>query len=59
MQTNEMCEYYEYVPEKKLPWCIKRGHRASLKCHSRNPCPDYKPFTIHPSWKGELDNELS
>ena len=42
----EMCSYYNTTgfPYFK-PLCLK-GLKASLRCHTKNSCPEYKQFEL-------------
>lgn len=41
MDTIEMCYWYGYDLSKGKPTC-DQGHKASLKCHSKQKnCPNY------------------
>lgn len=43
----EMCRYYTTSGYPSFKPLCKKGHRASLKCHSINyACLDYMPSTV-------------
>ncbi len=52
----EMCKFYSV---KYLKPICTIGHKASLKCHSKNTCPDYIPsesrmkYRMKPEWMPE------